>query len=68
MDTMTQGEFADTLLLAHGWNGFPDESKEAREKMMEIPEYIRKHLITRQVAATMIQNVKQIQDLKPIQP
>ena len=32
MDTMTQGEFADMLLLAHGWNGFPDESKEAREK------------------------------------
>lgn len=69
MDTMTQGEFADTLLLAHGWNGFPDESKEAREKIMNgIPEYNRATPITRQVAATMIQNVKQIQDLKTIQP
>lgn len=69
METMTQGEFADTLLLAHGWNGFPDDSKEAREKMMKgIPEYNRATPITRQVAATMIQNVKQIQDLKPIQP
>ncbi|MES5867230.1 serine hydrolase [Bacillus cereus group sp. RP32] len=69
METMTQGEFADTLLLAHGWNGFPDESKEARKKIMNgIPEYNRATPITRQVAATMIQNVKQIQNLKPIQP
>ncbi|MBZ4224171.1 serine hydrolase [Bacillus wiedmannii] len=69
METMTQGEFADTLLLAHGWNGFPDESKEARKKIMNgIPEYNRATPITRQVAAIMIQNVKQIQDLKPIQP
>lgn len=68
MDTMTQGEFADMLLLAHGWNGFPDESKEARGKMMNgIPEYNHATPITRQVAATMIQNVKQIQDLKMIQ-
>ncbi len=69
MGTMTQGEFADTLLLAHGFNGFPDESKEARAKIMNgIPEYNRATPITRQVAATMIQNVKQILDLKPIQP
>ena len=33
-----------------------------------IPEYNRATPITRQVAATMIQNVKQIQDLKPIRP
>jgi hypothetical protein len=69
MDIMTQGEFADTLLLAHGWNGFPDDSKEAREKIMNgIPEYNRATPITRQVAATMIQNVKQIQNWKTIQP
>ncbi|HDX9657929.1 TPA: beta-lactamase family protein [Bacillus toyonensis] len=69
MGTMTQGEFADTLLLAHGFNGFPDESKEAKAKIMNgIPEYNRATPITRQVAATMIQNVKQIIDLKPIQP
>lgn len=33
-----------------------------------IPEYNRATPITRQVATTMIQNVKQIQDLKPIRP
>ncbi|PTU29357.1 penicillin-binding protein [Bacillus subtilis] len=69
MDIMTQGEFVDTLLLAYGWNGFPDDSKEAREKVMKgIPEYDRATPITRQVAATMIQNLKQIHDMKPIQP
>lgn len=69
MDIMTQGEFADTLLLAYGWNGFPDDSKEAREKVMKgIPGYDRATPITRQVAATMIQNLKQIHDMKPIQP
>ncbi|MED0872638.1 serine hydrolase [Bacillus mobilis] len=69
MDSMTQGEFADTLLLAHGWNGFPDESKEAREKIMNgIPGHNRATPITRQIAATMIQNVKQIRDFKTIQP
>ncbi|GLV65947.1 hypothetical protein Bmyc01_46160 [Bacillus mycoides] len=62
MDIMTQGEFADTLLLAYGWNGFPDDSKEAREKIMKgIPGYDRATPITRQVAATLIQNLKQIQ-------
>ncbi|WP_283749473.1 beta-lactamase family protein [Bacillus mycoides] len=69
MDIMTQGEFEDTLLLAYGWDGFPDDSKEAREKVMKgIPGYDRATPITRQVAATMIQNVKQIHDMKPIQP
>ncbi|MED3832030.1 serine hydrolase [Peribacillus frigoritolerans] len=69
MDIMTQGEFTDTLLLAYGWNGFPDDSKVAREKVMKgIPGYDRATPITRQVAATMIQNLKQIHDMKPIQP
>ncbi|AUZ40913.1 serine hydrolase [Bacillus sp. MBGLi79] len=69
MDIMTQGEFTDALLLAYGWNGFPDDSKEAREKVMKgIPEYDRATPITRQVAATMIQNLKQLHDMKPIQP
>ncbi|MGG3032850.1 serine hydrolase [Bacillus stercoris] len=69
MDIMTQGEFTDALLLAYGWNGFPDDSKEAREKVMKgIPEYDRATPITRQVAATMIQNLKQLHDKKPIQP
>ncbi|OEI76129.1 penicillin-binding protein [Bacillus subtilis] len=69
MDIMTQGEFTDALLVAYGWNNFPDDSKEAREKVMKgIPRYDRATPITRQVAATMIQNLKQIHDMKPIQP
>ncbi|MEY8351340.1 serine hydrolase [Bacillus cereus] len=62
MGTMTQGEFADSLLRAHGWSSFPDESKEAKEKfIIGIPGFDRTAPITRQVAATMIQNLKQIQ-------
>ncbi|EEM13352.1 MULTISPECIES: serine hydrolase domain-containing protein [Bacillus] len=62
MGTMTQGEFADSLLRAHGWSAFPDESKEAKEKfIIGIPGYDRTAPITRQIAATMIQNLKQIQ-------
>ncbi|MGM2863420.1 serine hydrolase [Bacillus cereus group sp. Bce021] len=69
MGTMTQGEFADSLLRAHGWGSLPDESKEAKDKItIGIHGYDRTAPITRQIAATMIQNVKQIQDLKPIQP
>ncbi|RAN89066.1 penicillin-binding protein [Bacillus sp. SRB_28] len=69
MGTMTQEEFADSLLRAYGWNGFPDDSKEAREKLVKgIPGYDHATPITRQVAATMIHNLKQIHDLKPIQP
>ncbi|MDM5436380.1 beta-lactamase family protein [Bacillus hominis] len=62
MSNMTQGEFADSLLRAHGWSAFPDESKEAKEKLIiGIPGYDRTAPITRQMAATMIQNLKQIQ-------
>lgn len=62
MGTMTQGEFADALLLAHGWNNFPDDAKEAKKQFITgIPGYDRATPVTRQVAATMIQNLKQIQ-------
>ncbi|MCR8979350.1 serine hydrolase [Brevibacillus laterosporus] len=62
MGTMTQGEFADALLLAHGWINFPDDAKMAKKQFIAgIPGYDRATPITRQVAATMIQNLKQIQ-------
>lgn len=55
MGTMTQGEFADALLLAHGWSAFPDNNKESKEKFIAgIPGYDPMAPITRQVAATMI--------------
>ncbi|EOO70019.1 hypothetical protein IIC_04821 [Bacillus cereus VD021] len=62
MSNMTQGEFTEPLLRAHGWSAFPDESKEAKEKfIIGIPGYDRTAPITRQIAANMIQNLKQIQ-------
>jgi CubicO group peptidase (beta-lactamase class C family) len=62
MGTMTQGEFFDALLLAHGWSIFPGKSEEIKKKsIVGIPGYDRTMPITRQGAATMIQNLKQIQ-------
>ncbi len=62
MGTMTQGEFADALLLAHGGYTFPDEIEKIKKQLIVgIPRYDRATPITRQVAATMIQNLKQIQ-------
>ncbi|MFA2819660.1 serine hydrolase [Bacillus wiedmannii] len=62
MGTMTQGEFTDALLLAHGWNIFPGQAEGIKKQCIAgIPEYDRATPISRQVAATMIQNLKQIQ-------
>ncbi|MDQ7862899.1 S-layer homology domain-containing protein [Peribacillus frigoritolerans] len=59
---MTQGEFADLLLRAHGWFGFPDDIEKNKAKMVSgIPNFNRNTVITRQTAAVMIQNLKQIQ-------
>ncbi|MDR6718615.1 serine hydrolase [Paenibacillus sp. 2003] len=56
---MTQGEFADVLLRAHGMHTFPDEFRENKKRMIAgIPHYQPKSLITRQMAAVMIQNLK----------
>lgn len=57
----TQGEFADALLLALGWSNFPDDTKEAKKQFITGPGYDRATPITRQVAAIVIQNLKQIQ-------
>lgn len=58
---MTQGEFADLLLRAHGWFGFPDDIEKNKAKIISgIPNYNRNTVITRQTAAVMIQNLKQI--------
>ncbi|MEW9139530.1 serine hydrolase [Bacillus wiedmannii] len=62
MGTMTQGEFTDALLLAHGWNIFPGQAEGIKKQFIAgIPGYDRATPISRQVAATMIQNLKQIQ-------
>ncbi|WP_405174594.1 serine hydrolase [Paenibacillus sp. FSL H8-0261] len=65
--TMTQGEFMDALILAHGWYGFPhliEGNKELTKK--GIPGFDRNAVITRQVAAVMIQNLKQTKQASEI--
>lgn len=58
--TMTQGEFMDALILAHGWYGFPHLIEGNKELTKQgIPGFDRSAVITRQVAAVMIQNLKQ---------
>ncbi|MBH5319961.1 serine hydrolase [Paenibacillus sp. GSMTC-2017] len=58
--TMTQGEFMDTIMIAHGWHGFPDMIEGHKKQMITgIPAVDRNAVITRQTAATMIQNLKQ---------
>ncbi|MFD7523770.1 serine hydrolase [Paenibacillus chitinolyticus] len=65
--TMTQGEFADVLLKAHGWYGIV-YSVEGNKKMMVagIPGFDRNAPVTRQIAAAMIQNMKQLEPASEI--
>ncbi|OAB25516.1 penicillin-binding protein [Paenibacillus macquariensis subsp. defensor] len=54
--TMTQGEFMDVAILAHGWIHLEDN----KEKIVSgVPGFDRNAPITRQIAAVMIQNLKQ---------
>ncbi len=56
---MTQGEFMDTRILAHGWI-IPDYIRVNKELTKKgIPGFDRDATITRQIAAVMIQNLKQ---------
>ncbi|NOU87383.1 serine hydrolase [Paenibacillus sp. LMG 31460] len=58
--TMTQGEFADVLLRAHGWHTISDLFEGNKKQMIVgIPNYQSASPITRQMAAVMIQNLKQ---------
>ncbi|MVO99939.1 serine hydrolase domain-containing protein [Paenibacillus lutrae] len=58
--TLTQGEFADLLIQAHGWYIFPGQSENNKKQMMaDIPGFESSEVITRQMAAAMIQNLKQ---------
>lgn len=57
--TMTQGEFADVLLRAHGWHTISDLFEGNKKQMIVgIPNYQSASPITRQMAAVMIQNLK----------
>ncbi|GGA09576.1 hypothetical protein GCM10008018_63910 [Paenibacillus marchantiophytorum] len=58
--TMTQGEFMDVALLANGWHIFNDTLAD-NKAMIEsgVPGFDRNAPITRQIAAVMIQILKQ---------
>ncbi|WP_098748458.1 serine hydrolase [Paenibacillus sp. EZ-K15] len=60
--TMTQSEFSEVLLRAHGWHKQP-YMIELNKKQMKagLPNYQPNSPITRQMAAVMIQNLKQVE-------
>ncbi|ANF95285.1 serine hydrolase [Paenibacillus bovis] len=58
--TMTQGEFSEILLRAHGWYRQPFMIGPNRKQMLAgLPNDSQDTLITREIAAFMIQNLKQ---------
>ncbi|MGG4449425.1 serine hydrolase [Brevibacillus porteri] len=60
--TMTQGEFIDALIKAHGWYGFPgDEAINRKQLAASIPDLNLSAPISRQTAAVMIQTLKQLE-------
>ncbi|WP_405081406.1 serine hydrolase [Paenibacillus chitinolyticus] len=64
---MTQGEFADVLLRAHGWYGIVYSVEGNKKSMVAgIPGLDRSAPVTRQMAATMIRNMKQLQPASEI--
>ena len=62
--TMTQGEFADALVKANGWYVFAGTEDGIRQQIAAgIPNLNPSAPITRQVAAVMIQNLKQFEPI-----
>ncbi|KAK9717712.1 hypothetical protein K7432_006017 [Basidiobolus ranarum] len=57
--TMTQEEFMEVLLRAHGWENIAYAAKKNRKLMLVgVPDYQPTAPITRKMAAVMIQNLK----------
>ncbi|MGO4786337.1 serine hydrolase [Paenibacillus sp. 2KB_20] len=60
--TMTQAEFSEVLLRAHGWHKMPFMLAANKKQMVVgLPNFQPKSPITRQMAAVMIQNLKQVE-------
>ncbi|WP_028563629.1 serine hydrolase [Paenibacillus pinihumi] len=58
--TMTQDEFSELLLRAHGWHTMPYTVEPNKKQMMSgLPDYQPDSPVTRQMAAVMIQNLRQ---------
>ncbi|OPH53508.1 penicillin-binding protein [Paenibacillus ferrarius] len=60
--TLTQGEFSELLLHAHGWESMPYTIEPNKKQMLSgLPNYQPDSPVTRQMAAVMIQNLRQAQ-------
>jgi len=60
--TMTQGEFLEVLLRANGWHKQPFMVEPNKKQMKAgLPNFYPNSPITRQMAAVMIQNLKQVE-------
>ncbi|NOV02711.1 serine hydrolase [Paenibacillus planticolens] len=58
--TLTQGEFSELLLHAHGWESMPYTIEPNKKQMLSgLPNYQPDSPVTRQMAAVMIQNLRQ---------
>ncbi|GAA3410733.1 serine hydrolase [Paenibacillus hodogayensis] len=58
--TMTQDEFSELLLHAHGWESMPYTIEPNKKQMLSgLPDYQPDSPVTRQMAAVMIQNLRQ---------
>jgi len=58
--TITQGEFSELLLHAHGWESMPYTIEANKKQMISgLPNYKSDSPVTRQMAAVMIQNLRQ---------
>lgn len=58
--TLTQGEFSALLIHAHGWESMPDTIEPNKKQMLSgVPNYNSNSPITREMAAVMIQNLRQ---------
>lgn len=60
--TMTQAEFSEVLLRANGWHKMPFMLAANKKQMVAgLPNFYPNSPITRQMAAVMIQNLKQVE-------
>jgi CubicO group peptidase (beta-lactamase class C family) len=65
--TMTQAEFSEVLLRANGWHKQPFMLEGNKKQMVAgLPNFNPNSPITRQMAAVMIQNLKQVEPKKKV--
>ncbi|MGM1048479.1 MAG: serine hydrolase [Bacillota bacterium] len=59
--TLSQDQFADLLIQSHGWYIFPDMAEMNKKQLISsVPGFTASKPITRQMAAVMIQSLRQV--------